>query len=32
MGAKKGDKKKKTAFFNRVYDIFDKYNRALFVH
>ena len=31
MGATKGDKKKKQIFFNRVYNIFDKFNRALLV-
>jgi hypothetical protein len=31
MGAKKGTKEKKKTFFNRVYNIFEKYNRALFV-
>ena len=31
MGAEKKDKKNKTTFFNRVYDIFEKYNRALLV-
>ena len=31
MGAVKGDKKKKQTFFNRVYSIFEKYNRALLV-
>jgi large subunit ribosomal protein LP0 len=31
MGAVKKDKKNKTTFFNRVYNIFDKYNRALLV-
>lgn len=32
MGAKKSQKRvKKEKFFNRVYDVFDKYSRALFV-
>lgn len=33
MGAKKSDKKiRKENFFQRVYNVFDKYNRALLVH
>lgn len=33
MGAKKSEKRvKKEKFFDRVYNLFDKYNRALFVH
>lgn len=31
MGATKSDRTKKQAFFDRVYNLFDKYNRALFV-
>lgn len=33
MGAKKSEKRiKKEKFFDRVYNLFDKYSRALFVH
>lgn len=33
MGAKKSEKRiKKEKFFDRVYNLFDKYTRALFVH